>query len=141
MVSLVLEQINIGAHTILLGVQNFLRGVFRDAVYPKDIWHGDATYPRIFCRGVPKIGGVEYPMTPGPDTLDPTSGEGPSTTLIMLTGDLRELIRNVIREDLTLLSATGRPVPLTSTRASGSGKLFGVPIHTKHGRYIIQLKE
>ena len=37
---------------------------FRDAVYPKDIWHGDAIYPRIFCRGVPKIGGVEYPMTP-----------------------------------------------------------------------------
>ena len=65
MVSLVLEQFNIGAHTILLGVQNFLRGVFRDAVYPEDIWHGDATYPRIFCRGVPKIGGVEYPMTPG----------------------------------------------------------------------------
>ena len=64
MVSLVLEQFNIGARTILLGVQNFLRGVFRDAVYPKDIWHGDATYPRIFCRGVPKIGGVEYPMTP-----------------------------------------------------------------------------
>ena len=58
-------QFNIGAHTILLRVQNFLRGVFRDAVYPKDIWHGDATYPRIFCRGVPKIGGVEYPITPG----------------------------------------------------------------------------
>ena len=49
---------------VLLGVQNFLRGVFRDAVYPKDIWHRDATYPRIFCRGVPKIRGVEYPMTP-----------------------------------------------------------------------------
>ena len=46
-------------------MQNFLRGVFRDAVYPKDIWHGDATYPRIFCEGVPKIGGIEYPMTPG----------------------------------------------------------------------------
>ena len=46
-------------------MQNFLRGVFRDAVYPKDIWHGDAIYPRIFCRGVPKIGGVKYPMTPG----------------------------------------------------------------------------
>ena len=52
-----------GARTILLGMQNVLRGVFRDAVYPKDIWHGDAIYPRIFCRGVPKIGGVEYPMT------------------------------------------------------------------------------
>ena len=45
--------------TILVGVQIFLRGVFRDAVYPVDIWHGDATYPRIFCRGVPKIEGVE----------------------------------------------------------------------------------
>ena len=50
-------------------MQNFLRGVFRDAVYPKDIWHGDATYPRIFCRGVPKIGGVKYPMTPGWGTI------------------------------------------------------------------------
>ena len=49
----------------LLGVQNFLRGVFRGAVYPKDIWNGDATYPRIFCTGVPKTGGDEYPMTPG----------------------------------------------------------------------------
>ena len=47
----------------LLGVQNFL---FRGAVYPKDIWHGDATYPRIFCTGVPKTGGDEYPMTPAP---------------------------------------------------------------------------
>ena len=37
--------------TILLGVQNFLRGVFRDAVYSKDIWHGDAIYPRIFYGG------------------------------------------------------------------------------------------
>ena len=53
-----------GARTILLGAQNFLRGVFRDAIYPKDIWHGDAMYPRIFCRGVPKIGGVEYLMSP-----------------------------------------------------------------------------
>ena len=64
LVSLVLEQFNFGAHTILLGVQNFLRGVFWGAIYPKDIWHGDATYPRIFCTGVPKIGGVKYPMTP-----------------------------------------------------------------------------
>ena len=48
-----------------IGGAKFLRGVFRDAVYPKDIWHRDAIYPRIFCRGVPKIGGVEYPMTPG----------------------------------------------------------------------------
>ena len=46
------------------GGAKFLRGVFRDAVYSKDIWHGDAIYPRIFCRGVPKMGGVEYPMTP-----------------------------------------------------------------------------
>ena len=22
-----------------------------NAVYPKDIWHGGAIYPRIFCRG------------------------------------------------------------------------------------------
>ena len=51
LVSLVFEQFNFGTHAILLGVQNFLRGVFRDAIYPKDIWHGDATYPRIFCRG------------------------------------------------------------------------------------------
>ena len=50
-----------GTRTILLAVQTFLRGVFRDAVYPKDIWHGDAIYPRILCRGVPKNRGVEYP--------------------------------------------------------------------------------
>ena len=48
-----------GTHTILLGVQNFLRGVFRDAVYPKDIWHGDALYPRIFFSGVAKNWGCQ----------------------------------------------------------------------------------
>ena len=51
MVSFVLEQFNFGARTIFIGGAKFPKGVFRGAVYPKDIWHGDATYPRIFTGG------------------------------------------------------------------------------------------
>ena len=73
MVSFVLEQFNFGARTIFIGGAKFPKGVFRGAVYPKDIWHGDATYPRIFTGGwgggVPKIGSVEYPMTPDVNTM------------------------------------------------------------------------
>ena len=46
-------------------------------------------------------------------------GEGPST--LTSSGDLREMIRSVIREDPTLLSTTGGHAP----SSSGSGKLLG----------------
>ena len=76
---------------------------------------------------------MEEATGPGPDIPGPPLGEGPSTTPTVPTGDLRELIRNVIREDPTLLSAMGGSAP--SARAPGSGKLLGVQLRTKHGRY------
>ena len=46
------------------GVQYFLRGTVGDTVYPKDMWHGGANYPRISCTGVPKRGDVRITVTP-----------------------------------------------------------------------------
>ena len=39
-----------------MGVQNILREYI--------ILYGDAKYPRIFCTGMLKMVGVEFPMTP-----------------------------------------------------------------------------
>ena len=47
------------------GVQYFLRGTVGDTVYPKDMWHGGANYPRISCTGVPKRGDIRITVTPG----------------------------------------------------------------------------
>ena len=46
------------------GIQYFPRGTIRDTVFPKNILHGGAKYPRISCIGVPKRGDVIITVTP-----------------------------------------------------------------------------
>lgn len=41
------------------------RREYRGVVYPKDNWHVDILFPRIFGIGVPSFGGVKYPTTSG----------------------------------------------------------------------------
>ena len=47
------------------GIQYFPRGTIRDTVFPKNILHGGAKYPRISCIGVPKRGDVIITVTGG----------------------------------------------------------------------------
>ena len=59
-----------------------------------------------------RAAGVDDPIVGDP-------GDGPST--LLSSGDLREMIKAVIREDPTLLSTTGGHAP----SSSGTGKLLG----------------
>ena len=46
------------------GIQDFLMRTIRATVYPKEILHGGAKYPRILYAGVPRIGDAIYSVTP-----------------------------------------------------------------------------
>ena len=62
------------------GIQYFPRGTIRDTVFPKNILHGGAKYPRISCMGVPKRGDVIITVTPAVNTkMHGTSSPYPGT--------------------------------------------------------------
>ena len=45
-------------------VQDFLKHIIRETIYPKEILHGGAKYPRILYTGVPRMGDAIYSVTP-----------------------------------------------------------------------------
>ena len=46
------------------GIQDFLKHPLRETIYPKEILHGRAKYPRILFAGIPRIGDAIYSVTP-----------------------------------------------------------------------------